>query len=466
MIWGLTPREIHDAFWRARGVQCVRRGSSETLQRAAELYLLLEPGQLVMFNIAPVSDRLTWQNAAVIRIRLVAEHPHAYRERVVVDDRGLVQRIERQYRPETGASSRAVVTPSRRLAAMWMAAPSRRAGWDRVRRAVSWPRVDHQKCAGFACVEGDPAEEPRLLDEIVKRWASPAQSIDGLEEREPGVWQVAGERPGAEAVRVGPLWLGHGAAAADHRCLVGPQWLADRSSFTGRGGAVRPRPIAQVELAAAPRAAGGRPPGLRYAVVKRLVDVMFSAAAMAILSPAFALIALLIVLEDGFPVFFGHARQGRAGRPFKCWKFRTMHRHAEQIARELEAYNVCDGPQVFIRDDPRVTRVGKWLRKSHLDELPQFFNVLTGQMSLVGPRPSPDDENQYCPAWRDMRLSVRPGITGLWQLNRTREPGEDFQEWIRYDIEYVQRANLWLDLHIMIKTAWIVLRGRSDYAPQ
>jgi lipopolysaccharide/colanic/teichoic acid biosynthesis glycosyltransferase len=165
-------------------------------------------------------------------------------------------------------------------------------------------------------------------------------------------------------------------------------------------------------------------------------------------------------------VFFGHIRQGRGGRPFACWKFRTMHHHAQQIAWQLEAYNQADGPQVFIRDDPRVTRVGRYLRKSHLDEFPQFFNVLVGQMSLVGPRPSPDDENQFCPAWRDLRLSVRPGITGLWQLQRTREPGEDFQEWIRYDIEYVENASLWLDLKIMVRTAWMMARGRPERASE
>jgi lipopolysaccharide/colanic/teichoic acid biosynthesis glycosyltransferase len=93
---------------------------------------------------------------------------------------------------------------------------------------------------------------------------------------------------------------------------------------------------------------------------------------------------------------------------------------------------------------------------------PQFANVLMGQMSLVGPRPSPEAENQLCPAWRDVRLSVRPGITGLWQLNRRREPGEDFQEWIKYDIEYVQRASIWLDFQIMVNTAWIMIKGRPD----
>ena len=123
-----------------------------------------------------------------------------------------------------------------------------------------------------------------------------------------------------------------------------------------------------------------------------------------------------------------------------------MSREAERIGTEIVDLNLCDGPQVLIKNDPRITRVGAILRRFQIDEFPQFFNVLRGQMSIVGPRPSPDQENQYCPAWRDLRLSVRPGITGLWQIRRTRAPGEDFQEWIRYDMEYVRRASFWFDL--------------------
>jgi lipopolysaccharide/colanic/teichoic acid biosynthesis glycosyltransferase len=105
--------------------------------------------------------------------------------------------------------------------------------------------------------------------------------------------------------------------------------------------------------------------------------------------------------------------------------------------------------------------VGRVLRKYHLDELPQFFNVLLGHMSVVGPRPSPFVENQYCPPWREARLSVRPGITGLWQIMRTRRPGADFQEWIKYDIEYVETRNWWLDLSIIFRTALLLLRRIS-----
>jgi len=128
--------------------------------------------------------------------------------------------------------------------------------------------------------------------------------------------------------------------------------------------------------------------------------------------------------------------------------------------------NLCDGPQVLIKNDPRVTRVGSILRSFQIDEVPQFWNVLLGDMSVVGPRPSPEAENQYCPTWREVRLSVRPGITGRWQTERTRAEGKDFQEWIQYDIEYVQRAGFWYDLYLCVRTVWVLLRGRDNHASE
>jgi lipopolysaccharide/colanic/teichoic acid biosynthesis glycosyltransferase len=382
-----------------------------------------------------------------------------------------VQRIERSYRPRERGTSRVMLCMSRRVAGIWSLAATRREGWDRVRRSVPWMRVDHGKCPGVIGTVGDAALQHDILDAIVERWPTPAQAIDGLEEVEGGVWKLAGEPTAEATVRIGPLWLGRGRADQERPCLVGPRWLPDHAGTREEPSAGAPsraqlRPIAQVELASVSHAAPGLRPALSYALVKRAMDIVLSASALIVAAPLLPLIAILILLEDGRPVFFGHTRQGRGGRPFVCLKFRTMHHHAHEIARQLEAYNQADGPQVFIRDDPRVTRVGRYLRKSHLDELPQLFNVLAGQMSLVGPRPSPDDENQFCPAWRDVRLSVRPGITGLWQLKRTREPGEDFQEWIRYDIEYVENASLWLDVKIMVRTAWLMVRGRPERASQ
>ena len=120
---------------------------------------------------------------------------------------------------------------------------------------------------------------------------------------------------------------------------------------------------------------------------------------------------------------------------------------------QLKALNEVDGPQFKISNDPRLTRFGSWIRRWNIDELPQLFNVLLGQMSLVGPRPSPDRENQYCPAWRRARLSTKPGITGLWQVLRLRDENtSDFQEWIYYDVEYARHRSFWLDLQILFYT--------------
>ena len=461
-IWGLSPRQLHDAFWTARGVQTIVRGEAVQLQRAADLYLLIEPDQLTWFNLAAISDRLTWRRAAVTRLRLTDAHTQRYSEHVLLDDRGLVQRIQRCYRPQSHRSYRVALTPSRRLAKLWMAATSARTGWDRLRRAVAWSRVDHWRCPGIAFDERDPQQVLRFLDQLVKTWKCPAQSIDGIEEVEAGVWRLADQVPFNHAIRLGPLWLGFSSAPPDRRCLISPGWTADHDELDGFTPQLATlRDITHVELNETSHQHGARRRPLTYRLLKRASDVLLSAAVLVGMLPLFAVIGVLIWLEDGRPVLFCHRRQGRHGRIFNCWKFRTMHVDAHKVRRQLDAYNLCDGPQVYIRDDPRVTRIGGMLRRTNLDELPQFFNVLRGEMSIVGPRPSPDDENQFCPAWRDVRLSVRPGITGLWQLKRRREPGEDFQEWIKYDIQYVQRACLKLDISIMFRTVLIIVTGRE-----
>ena len=460
-IWGLSARQVHDAFWRSKGVQCVRRGGRQRLQRGADLFLLLEPKQLVLFQIAEIAERLTWHNAIVTRLRLMEEDSQSYSERVITDESGFVQRIERRYRPHIRRCSRVILTSSRRVASMWMTAITRREGCDRARRSVPWPRVDHWKAPGLCLSEQDPQQERALIEALVERWRRPDQAISGLEEVEPGVWHVAGEAVRGGTVYMGPLWLGCGHSQASQRCLVGPAWIEDQPAASEQlnGGALI-KDIVDVDLPDETIEPRGSTTGRLYPGIKRSCDFIASFGALAALLPIMAAVALCILVEDGRPIFFGHRRQGRGGRVFRCWKFRTMQRNAEQIARQLRALNRADGPQVHIPNDPRVTRIGRLLRATNLDELPQFWNVLIGQMSLVGPRPSPDDENQYCPAWRDLRLSVRPGITGLWQLNRTREPGEDFQEWIKYDIQYVQRAGLRLDLSILIRTALMLLLKR------
>jgi len=163
-------------------------------------------------------------------------------------------------------------------------------------------------------------------------------------------------------------------------------------------------------------------------------------------------IALAIKLTSPGPVFYKDRRQGRFGKAFNCLKFRTMHTGSDRIQEKLRAVSQVDGPQFKLDDDPRISLAGRFLRNTYIDEIPQFLNVLAGQMSVVGPRPSPEAENTLCPWWRDARLSVRPGITGLWQVSRTRVPDRDFQEWIYYDTEYVRNLSLRLDLKICRRT--------------
>jgi lipopolysaccharide/colanic/teichoic acid biosynthesis glycosyltransferase/carbonic anhydrase/acetyltransferase-like protein (isoleucine patch superfamily) len=194
---------------------------------------------------------------------------------------------------------------------------------------------------------------------------------------------------------------------------------------------------------------------------KRVMDIVGSLIALLVSAPLWPFVALAIKLNSpGGPIFYGAIRQGRGGRNFRCWKFRTMMPDAEKIQSKLRAKNDVDGPQFKMKDDPRVFRVGRILRRLNLDEIPQFWNVLVGQMSIVGPRPSPEKENQMCPAWREARLSVRPGITGLWQVSRKRDRDDtDFQEWIYYDVQYIKKQSVWLDMKIICKTVIVAMGG-------
>jgi lipopolysaccharide/colanic/teichoic acid biosynthesis glycosyltransferase len=186
--------------------------------------------------------------------------------------------------------------------------------------------------------------------------------------------------------------------------------------------------------------------------IKRIMDFFIAVIVLAIFAPIIPFVALAIKINSPGTVFFKDRRQGLHGRDFYCLKFRTMTVGADKIQEKLRVVSEVDGPQFKIADDPRINTIGRFLRETYIDEIPQFFNVLIGQMSVVGPRPSPEFENTLCPSWRDARLSVRPGITGLWQVCRTRQTMRDFQEWIYYDTRYVRDLSLKLDLWISWQT--------------
>ncbi len=194
-------------------------------------------------------------------------------------------------------------------------------------------------------------------------------------------------------------------------------------------------------------------------VVKQLIDFIVAFVFVVGFSWLFAIIALLIKLTSPGPILFRQRRCGLNGEPFTIFKFRTMETGAEQRKEELAAFNEMSGPVFKMKNDPRVTRIGKWLRKTSIDELPQLFNVLRGEMSLVGPRPLPVDEvRRFDDLAHRRRLSVKPGLTCLWQI-RGRNKVSDFNDWVQLDLEYIDNWSLWLDLKIMFRTIPIVLIG-------
>jgi exopolysaccharide biosynthesis polyprenyl glycosylphosphotransferase len=190
-------------------------------------------------------------------------------------------------------------------------------------------------------------------------------------------------------------------------------------------------------------------------LLKRLLDLTGSIVGLILLSPILLATAIVIKATDRGPIFFSQVRSGRNGRKFRMHKFRSMVVDAEKLKKELEKLNEMDGPVFKIKHDPRITRVGRFIRKTSIDELPQLFDVLMGDMSLVGPRPPlPSEVAQYQP-WQRRRLSVKPGITGPWQVSGRNEIS--FEEWMRMDLEYIDNWSLWLDLRIIFMTIPVVL---------
>jgi lipopolysaccharide/colanic/teichoic acid biosynthesis glycosyltransferase len=171
--------------------------------------------------------------------------------------------------------------------------------------------------------------------------------------------------------------------------------------------------------------------------------------------------AIAIKLTSPGPIFFRQQRSGLNGKPFVMYKFRSMVSNAEQLKQELAVLNEMSGPVFKVSQDPRVTRVGRFLRKSSIDELPQLFNVLKFEMSLVGPRPLPVDEvKRFDDRAHRRRLSVKPGLTCTWQVSG-RSDVRDFKEWVRMDLEYIDNWSLWLDHKILWRTFWVVLLGKG-----
>jgi lipopolysaccharide/colanic/teichoic acid biosynthesis glycosyltransferase len=455
-VWGLDPIQLHARFWASRGVQVVRLGERSEIVPHAELFLLTDPRTLALFRLAGILDMLSWVAPDLVSIRLRDPRSGEYREQVVTEDDGRFVRFERIYEGSDPRMVRVGLTSDEELAWVWQGSPDPRTGWARLRRMV--PRQSRYAAALRARVfDASRADEvARFTRELVRYWRRPDATIARARSLGRGIWADESVRltPGP-GVR-GPLWIGAGREIEKDASAVGPAVIWDRPDRRPEDPGVR---WLELEPLASATSTQGRRGRFRpYRAVKRMFDLVFAAAALLLALPLYPILAAAIVIEDGFPVFFRHRRETLGGREFWCIKFRSMKNNAEQTKAELARQNLADGPQFYIPNDPRTTRVGAIMRNLQLDELPQFINVLRGEMSIVGPRPSPFDENQYCPPWREARLSVRPGVTGLWQISRTRAEGTDFQEWIKYDIQYVERQSFRLDMWIIWQTVLMLIR--------
>ena len=440
----------------------------------------------------------------------------SYEEKIHIDSDGRVKSVNRHYEQDPDASLQVdrdwpgiiVVSGQAMKALLDVSLPHRINQWPAAMlragllvrgstipgRTFSLHDREHLYELNEAILKHKPnwlASAGQLVDQGEKIWIGKNVKIDSSANLIGPVAIGDDVEIGPDAVIVGPTTLGRG-------CKIGAGIVLKRSvvlpNTTLAGAAFKSHPLSHAIVvgedrptiqAITPQTDGdfhtmsvdrpikletvleaGAQPALKgfhftaFSATKRAVDLVGSLVALLIQLPFYPIIALAIKLSSPGPIFYGHVRQGRHGKNFRCWKFRTMVINAEEIKRKLMAQNEVDGPQFKMKDDPRIFAVGRWLRRLNIDEWPQFWNVLVGQMSIVGPRPSPDRENQMCPAWREARLSVRPGITGLWQVMRTRGRGEsDFQEWIYYDIQYIKKQSFFLDVKIMLKTFVVALGG-------
>lgn len=198
-----------------------------------------------------------------------------------------------------------------------------------------------------------------------------------------------------------------------------------------------------------------------YEVIKRLIDIVCSFLGVLVLSPLFIIIAIIIKTTSKGPVFFSQKRVGKNGKEFNMYKFRSMVVNAEELKEKLAAQNEMSGPMFKMKDDPRVTKVGKFIRKTSIDELPQLWNVLKGDMSLVGPRPSLQKEVAQFENWMYRRLEVKPGLTCYWQVSGRNNI--DFEDWMKLDVKYVEERNLWIDIKLIFKTVFVLFGDKNAH---
>lgn len=449
-LWGENGVGLHDRVWLTRGVGVVRAGSEIEPPMGARLYLLVMSSRAIFeIAIGKLSNNLKKSPALVLHLEEVRNLGGGYQEQVVnlggADGHVEIQRL---YRTPTHQLTRVVLTDSRDLAARWAR--------DKISEPEPWlsrQGITGQRFAVPASVYDGTSEDGTSgwLGEISDDERAMSAAFPRAKRLGNRIWADNSVVLPTESRLVGPIFLGVGVEVPEQSVMVGPLVLTDRAKSVNQ--AAMPSVVEPLDEKWNVWPVASSHP-VFYRLTKRMFDIVASLTVLLLASPVMLLVALAILIEDGRPIFFGHRRQTTFGREFDCLKFRSMVKNADAMQQALrqKGDNDADGPQFTLKNDPRILKVGHFIRKTHLDELPQFLNVLRGDMSVVGPRPSPDNENQFCPVWRETRLSVRAGITGLWQVSSTRKANTDFQEWIKFDIEYVQRRCWRLDTWIMFQT--------------
>jgi lipopolysaccharide/colanic/teichoic acid biosynthesis glycosyltransferase len=418
---------------------------------------------------------------------VLESHPGGTTERVQLAANGAVGRIQRYYDSATWPFTSGVAASVLPVSCMVGAREQPFSSLRELRRGLAQRGVP----SSDTFLRGGAYDLSRERDVL---GLSERVMLEHFSRRRADGWSEVGRgcEVDASARLVGPVIVQEGASIGPRATVIGPAVIGPRArverdamvaqcvtgpdAVVAAGDTVRHRVVfgaAGEEGTAAPaweRAAvaavesgdgqerRGRGAGAHPAV-KVAFDVTASGLGLLFLSPLLLVIAALVKLGSKGPVLYRDLREGKGGRAFACLKFRTMRAGADALQRELSAANQLDGPQFKIAGDPRVTGLGAVLRRLNFDELPQLVNVVRREMSLVGPRPSPFRENQMCIPWRDGRLSVRPGITGLWQVCRNRRADGDFHQWIHYDLLYVRHMSLAVDLKIIAATV-LTLGGR------
>ena len=458
-IWGLSPPQLHDRFWAARGVQVVRQGEPSEIVDGAELFLLTEPNILTNFKLSRLVEFLSWIKPDVLYVRLHDDRERGYRERAITDADGGFVRFERIYDAMDCREARVALTPERRLAQLWQKSATATQGWKALRQEVPRGRLSALKLAGRVYDRRSDVEVMQCIRELVRVWKQPDSTIHRARKARESLWfdQSASV---ADATRlIGPVWIGAGRSVGEKASVVGPRVLWDDPLSrppidTLQWHDIEPmisfaRPVLPMRRTSLGRAS------------KRIFDILCALIGLLLTLPIYPFVMLAIWLEDGRPFFFVHRRETLRGRQFGCIKFRSMRKDADEIKARLVRENQADGPQFFIENDPRLTRVGRFIRKTYIDELPQLWNVLKGEMSLVGPRPPTPGEVEQYEAWQLRRLEAKPGLTCIWQVSGRSHIA--FDEWVRMDVEYVEKQSFWLDLKLLLLTIPAVITGRGAY---